>query len=80
LCRFLQRVGEVGCLMDSVIDLRADARLGLINFRPTPRDYFKLVSQLLRDGFRILLKHTRLLGLFVEAITDNLFDLRLRAR
>jgi hypothetical protein len=78
LCRFLQRVGEVGCLVDSVIDLRADARLGLINFRPTLSDYLKLVSQLLRDGFRILLKHTRLLGLFLEAITDNLHDVRFR--
>jgi len=79
LCPFLQRVGEVGCLLDSVIDLRADARLGLINFKPTPGDYLKLVSQLLRDGFRILLKHTRLIGLFLEAITDDLLDFRLRA-
>jgi hypothetical protein len=75
---FLQKVGEVGCLMDSVIDLRADARLGLISFRPTLKDYLHLVSEMLRDGFRILLKHTRLLGLFMEATIDDLLDFRFR--
>lgn len=78
LRRFLQRVGEVGCLMDSVIDLPADARLGLLSFSPTVNDHLYLTSQMLRDGLRILLKHTRLLGLFLEAITDNLLDFRFR--
>ena len=77
---FLQKVGEVGCLMDSVIDLRADARLGLINFTPTLKDYLRLVSEMLRDGSRVLLKHTRLLGLFLEAVIDNLLDFRFRGR
>jgi hypothetical protein len=78
LCRFLQKVGEVGCLIDSVIDLRADARQGLLSFRPTPKDYLELLSQMLHDGSMILLKHTRLLGLFLEAIGDNLLDLLAR--
>jgi hypothetical protein len=78
LHHFLQRVGEVGCLTDSVIDLRADARLGLLSFRPTLKDHLKLVSQLLHDGGRILLKHLRLLGLFLEAIVDTLLDFRFR--
>ena len=78
LCAFLQRVGEVGCLTDSAIDLRTDARLGLLSFRPTLKDRLELVSQMLRDGLRILLKHARLLGLFLEAIFDNLLDFRFR--
>ena len=78
LCRFLQKVGEVGCLIDSVIDLRADARVGLLSFRPTSKDYLKLVNQLLHDGSRILLKHTRLAGVFLEAMADTLLDLRCR--
>ena len=78
LADFLQKVGEVGCLIDSAIDLRADVRLGLTGFRPTPRDYLRLVIHLLRDGFGILLRHTRLLGLFLEAMTDNLLDCRFR--
>lgn len=78
LRRFLQEVGEVGCLMDSLIDLRADATLGLISFKPTLNDHFNLISQLLREGLRILLKHPRLLGLFLEAIADNLLDFRFR--
>ena len=79
LCRFLQKVGEVGCLVDSAIDLRTDVRLGLTSFSPTLKDYLQLVSHLLREGLRILVRHIRLLGLFLEAISDNLLDL-LRAR
>lgn len=78
LCRFLQKVGEVGCLIDSAIDLRADVRLGLTSFSPTLKDYLQLVSHLLRDGLRILLRHVRLFGLFLEAVTDDLLDLRFR--
>jgi hypothetical protein len=79
LCHFLQKVGEVGCLVDSAIDLRTDVRLGLTSFSPTLKDYLQLVSHLLREGLRILVRHIRLLGLFLEAISDNLLDL-LRAR
>lgn len=79
LCRFVQKVGEVGCLVDSVIDLRGDDRLGLLGFRPTVKDYFQLTSQMVRDGWKILLKYPRLLGLFLEAVSDNWLDL-FRAR
>ena len=64
--------------MDSVIDLRSDARLGLVSFSPTLNDRLNLTNQMLREGLRILLKHPRLLGLFLEAITDNLLDFRFR--
>jgi hypothetical protein len=75
LRRFLQQVGEVGCLIDSVIDLRRDDRLGLLSFKPTLKDHVKLVSQMLRDGLGILRQHTRLFGLFLEAIADDVLDL-----
>ena len=74
LCVFLQRVGEVGCLIDSVIDLRADDRVGLLSFSPTLKDYLKLTGQMLQEGLRILLKHPRLLGLFLESVRDDLLD------
>ena len=79
LCVFLQKVGEVGCLIDSVIDLREDDQVGLLSFRPTLKDYLKLTGQMLHEGLRILLKHPRLLGLFLESISDDLFD-QFRAR
>jgi len=75
LCRFLQDVGAVGCLIDSVLDLRADDRLGLLSFKPTLEDHLRLSSQMLHDGFKVLRKHPRLLRLFLEAIGDNLLDL-----
>jgi len=79
LRRFLQKVGEIGCLVDSLIDLKADARSGLLNFRPTLKDYLNLLSETLKDGLAIFLRHARLVGVFLDAITDNLLDLRFRA-
>jgi hypothetical protein len=79
LCRFLKNIGEVGCLMDSVIDLRSDDRLGLLSFRPTLKDHLALTGQMLHEGLKVILQHPRLLGLFLQAISDDLFD-RLWAR
>jgi hypothetical protein len=79
LCRFLKTIGEVGCLIDSVIDLRADNRLGLLSFRLTLKDYLNLTGQMLREGLKVTLRHPRLLGLFLEAVSDDLVD-RLWAR
>lgn len=74
LCRFLKKVGEVGCLIDSVIDLKADNQLGLLSFRPTLKCYLQLTGQTLREGLKVILKHPRLLGLFLEAVSDDLLD------
>lgn len=79
LCRFLQRVGEVGCLVDSFIDLRADNRMGLLSFRPTLTDHLQLTRRMLHDGLRVLLKYPRLFGLFMEALSDDVLD-RFNAR
>jgi hypothetical protein len=79
LRRFLQKVGEVGCLIDSTIDLRSDARLGLLGFRPTLRAHLRLAARTLREGLRVSLRHPRLSGLFLEGLCDDLLD-RLRAR
>jgi hypothetical protein len=79
LCRFLKKVGEVGCLIDSVIDLKTDHQLGLLSFKPTLKDYLELVGQMLHEGSKIILKHPRLLGLFLEAVSDDLLD-QLHAR
>ncbi|HEY0077493.1 MAG TPA: hypothetical protein VGB73_02525 [Pyrinomonadaceae bacterium] len=79
LLRFLERVGAVGCLVDSVIDLRADARQGLLSFSPTVGEHLRLAFVTVREGFALTLRHPRLCGLFLEAASDVLFD-RLRAR
>jgi hypothetical protein len=76
--RFLKRVGAVGCLVDSVIDLRADTRLGLVSFNPTVSDFRKLLIATLREGLSVSMKHPALLGVFLEAVGDNVRD-RFRA-
>jgi hypothetical protein len=67
-------VGAVGCLIDSLIDLRADRRAGLLGFTPGLADYGKLIHRVLRDGLRISLKHPGLSRLFLRAVIDNLHD------
>jgi hypothetical protein len=67
---FMQRVGAVGCLVDSVIDLSADQRRELVGFTPTIRDYIKLVLAALFEGLAIGWKHPRLIYLFAHAILD----------
>lgn len=78
LLEFMKQVGAIGCLVDSLIDLNVDRRLGLLGFRPGPSDYAKLIACIARDGMRVSLKHPRLCGLFLRAIVDNVRD-RFRA-
>lgn len=74
LCRFMKDVGAIGCLVDSLIDLRADRRLGLLGFKPRISDHARLITEILRDGLSVSLKHPGLAGLFLQAIGDNVQD------
>ena len=74
LRRFMERVGAVGCLVDSVIDLSADGKRGLLSFEPTLRCRMKLVWSALIEGSSIALAHPRLIGLFLQAIGDDVRD------
>ena len=78
LFRFMKQVGAIGCLVDSLIDLSADHRLGLLGFTPGIADYASLIICILRDGLRASLKYPGLCGLFSRAILDNVRD-RFRA-
>ena len=71
---FMARVGEVGCLVDSVIDLGADRKHGLLSFRPDIRCRVKLLFSALLNGLAIAFRHPRLAGLFLQAIADNVRD------
>lgn len=71
---FFTKVGEVGCLMDSVIDLRADKRDGVINFEPSISDHLHLTGRMLYEALRVFGKSPRLVGLFLEAASDDLQD------
>jgi hypothetical protein len=74
LRRFMKKVGAVGCLLDSLIDLGADRRLGLLRFPPTIADYAQLIRHTLIAGFRVLISYPALFGLFLPAIVDNFRD------
>jgi len=78
LLQFMKQVGALGCLIDSLIDLKKDRRLGLLAFQPTIKDHANLIRCILRGGIRVSLKHPRLCGLFLRAIVDNVRD-RFRA-
>ena len=74
LCEFMQQVGAIGCLVDSLIDLSADRRLGLLGFKPEIMDYARLLITVLRDGLRVSANHLGLSGLFLRAVVDNVRD------
>ena len=74
LCTFMQEVGAVGCLVDSVIDLDIDRRRGLLSFPPKIRDRRKLIQRTVVAGARILSRHPALLSVFLQAIIDNFRD------
>jgi hypothetical protein len=78
LLQFMKEVGAIGCLVDSLIDLSNDRRLGLLGFTPRTMDYVKLALCSLRAGLRVSLRHPGLSGLFLQAIADNIGD-RFRA-
>ena len=74
ICHFMEQVGEIGCLVDSVIDLRADRRCGLLNFQSTRWEFIRLLTCAVKSGSHFSLRHPRLFGLFLEAVIDTLRD------
>src|SRR5262249_18296970 len=79
-CRFMMQVGEVGCLIDSLIDFRHDQQLSLVRFEPTLMDYAKLISSPLPLGAHLLFKHPSLGTLFLQSVADNILDRFRRGR
>jgi hypothetical protein len=71
---FFGKVGEVGCLVDSLIDLRSDYKRDLINFRANVFCYLKLLIHAARIGIPLILRYPNLISNFCEAIIDNCCD------
>lgn len=74
LSQFMQHVGAIGCLIDSLIDLHRDRQLGLLAFKPGLTDYARLIVRIVRDGLDVSVRHPRLFQLFVRAVIDNTRD------
>jgi hypothetical protein len=74
LRQFMRQVGAVGCLVDSLIDWKADRRNGLLGFSPSLKDRCRLFVRTIRDGLSILRSHPRMSQLLLEALVDNLRD------
>ena len=69
-------VGEAGCLVDSLIDLRSDYSKGLINFTPNFNCYLKLLIHVAVAGVPPVWRHPKLIQIFYEAVVDNCRDLK----
>src|SRR5262249_30150065 len=74
--RFFCKVGEAGCLVDSLIDLRLDYRKGLSNFRPNFNSYFQVLFHAAGIGFPLLWRYPELIQIFYEAVVDNCRDIK----
>lgn len=79
LCRLMEEIGAVGCLVDSVIDIGEDHRSGLLNFDLTAVAYATLCFSTVIAGLRVWAKKPTLVILLAEAVLDNIRD-RGRAR
>jgi len=79
-CRFMMQVGEVGCLIDSLIDIRHDRQLSLVGFQPTLMDYAQLMFSPLPVGANLVFRHPGLSTLFLQAVADNILDRFRRGR
>ena len=75
-CRLMKDVGAVGCLVDSVIDARADKRAGTLSLRPTWTSLLFLFATTVFDGMTLVFTQPRMLPLFANAIRDNFQDRR----
>lgn len=74
LCRLMEEIGAVGCLVDSMIDIGEDHRSGLLNFDLTVVSYATLCFRTAVAGLRVLAKKPSLIFLLAEAIVDNIRD------
>lgn len=76
---FLRRVGAVGCLIDSVVDARADFESGHQRLPPRFWGRFLLTLCAVRWGLPLIAAHPRAAGLFLQAAIDTLLDRRVRS-
>ena len=74
ICRLMEEIGAVGCLVDSLIDIGEDHRSGLLNFDLTVVNYATLCFRTAVSGLRVLAKKPSLIFLLGEAIADNIRD------
>ncbi|HEY7160053.1 MAG TPA: hypothetical protein VH815_02290 [Acidobacteriota bacterium] len=73
---FFCKVGETGCLVDSLIDLRSDYRKGLTNFRFNLSSYLGVLIHAVISGVPLLLRYPKLIQIFYEAVLDNCRDIK----
>jgi hypothetical protein len=76
LRNFFCNVGKVGCLVDSLIDLRSDYRKGLINFVVNLSAYLQLLVHTTSIGIPLLWRYPKLIQVFYEAVIDNCRDIK----
>ena len=74
LCRMMEEIGAVGCLVDSMIDVRDDHQAGSLNFELTAVSYMTLCCNTAIAGLRVLGKKPSLILLLTEAVLDNIRD------
>lgn len=74
ILKFFCNVGEAGCLVDSLIDLRSDYRKSLINFMPSFNCYLKVLVHAASIGIPLLWRYPKLFQIFYEAVVDNCRD------
>jgi hypothetical protein len=76
ILEFFCKVGEVGCLVDSLIDVRFDYKRGLIIFTPNLSSHMKVTIHAASIGLPLLWRYPKLIHIFYEAVVDNCRDIK----
>lgn len=72
--QLMMHVGKVGCLIDSLIDLKMDSRARLLNFRPSVIDRLQIAVCALWEGGQTIFRYPALTMVFAEVVADNIRD------
>lgn len=72
--QLMMRVGAVGCLVDSLIDLDIDRQSGLLAFKRSPLHRIRLFASAAHEGSQVLFAYPGLVSLFLAALADDISD------
>lgn len=67
---FFQRLGSLGCLVDSVVDIKRDAEDGMLRFKPSINDRIKLYLNTIKEGTELLFKYPGLYRCFLNSTAN----------
>jgi len=71
---FFQQLGSLGCLVDSIVDIKKDVDDKVLRFEPLIKDRINLYFKTIQRGTIFILKHPGLYKSFLYSLINNIKD------